>query len=45
MVAIEGIRLPLQDHYRAAIVMVIYLPNTLKMIADLAPVLERVAIH
>jgi membrane glycosyltransferase len=45
IVAIERVRPPLQDDHRTAIVMIVRLPDTLKVVADLAPILESVAVH
>jgi hypothetical protein len=44
-VGIERIRPSLQDYHRAAIVMIVRLPDTLEVVANLAPVFERIAIH
>jgi len=45
IVAIERVRPPLKDYHRTAIVMIVRLPDTLEVVANLAPILESVAIH
>jgi uncharacterized membrane protein YadS len=43
--AIEWVRPPLQDNHRTPIVVVVRFPDTLEVVANLAPILESVAIH